>query len=694
MTHRMRHHVTTLLLVAVLLVAPMSSLAETFNPSKAPAAEAFELTEATITEIQEAMEQGNLTAEELVLQYLKRIEAYDQQGPSINSIITINDNAVEIARELDEEREEHGSRGPLHGIPIIVKDNFDTADMPTSAGCLCLRDSIPPDDAFQVEKLKEAGAIILAKANLHEFAFGITTESSLGGQTLNPYNLAHNPGGSSGGTGAAVAANFAVAGFGTDTGGSIRIPSAFNSLVGLRPTIGLSSRDGIIPLALTQDTGGPMARTVEDLAHLLDATVGYDEKDIETARSVTNIPETYTEFLNKDGLEGARIGVVRALFNPRSHEVNDIIDRAIEDVERLGAEVVEVEIPFLDEIFSYPSLSSWEFKFQLNDYLEALGDRAPYSSLDEIIQSGEYSKSIERSLIERNERETLDTEEYKDIVLFRTKVTQNGLLKAMADYELDAFMYPTSTNPPAEIGRGQSAGSNNRLSAFSGFPAITVPAGYTSNGLPVGVEFLARAFAEPTLIQFAYAYEQETQHRMPPEILQVDKSELQNRVNEIKAEPLNEYDYTVESWQNLRNAFIEAEDVLNDPNATQAEVDDALSRLNDARDGLEEVAIGAETMKTWVDRLAGEGEITNDEAARSLNVHLTAVSRYEDLDSAEKVIKHMEAFKDLLNYQKDEAIISDKAYNVLHTQAQRLIEKWDANQNSALLFPKTLMFAS
>ncbi len=685
---RIRHHLTMLLLVAVLLVAPMSSYAD--RPLETPTAETFELTEATISEIQAAMERGILTAEELVLQYLKRIEAYDQQGPSINSIITINENAVEIARELDKERAQHGPRSPLHGIPIVLKDNFDTADMPTSAGCVCLKDSIPPDDAHQVQKLKEAGAIILAKTNLHEFAFGITTESSLGGQTLNPYNLAHNPGGSSGGTGAAVAANFATAGFGTDTGGSIRIPSAFNSLVGLRPTIGLSSRDGIIPLALTQDTGGPMARTVEDIAYLLDATVGYDEKDIETARSVTNIPETYTEFLTEDGLEGAKIGVVRSLFNESSHEVNDIIERAIEDVEQLGAEVVEVEIPFLDEIFSYPSLSNWEFKFQLNDYLEALGEGAPYASLDEIIQSGEYSKSIERSLIERNERETLDTEEYKDIVLFRTKVAQHGVLKAMADNELDALMYPTSTNAAAEIGRGQRVGNNNRLSAFSGFPAITVPAGYTTDGLPVGVEFLARAFDEPTLMKIAYAYEQKTQHRKPPEFLQdseVDKYELQIRVNEIKAEQLNEYLYTVESWKNLQYALTEAENVLNDPNATQTEVDGALSRLNEARDGLEEIDIRAESMKTWVDRLAEEEELSNDEGVRSLMAHLTAISYYENLGIAEKVIKHLESFKGLLKHQKDVGMMSDKAFDILHTQVNRMIEKWEANRNSNVLFP-------
>lgn len=238
----------------------------------------FVLEEATIMDMQNAMAQGKLTSKELVQHYLDRITKYDDQGVSINAVLNLNPDALKIAEQLDEERTAQGPRGPLHGIPILVKDNFDTKDMPTTAGCICLKDSIPAHDAEQVKKLKAAGAIILGKTNLHEFAFGITTSSSLGGQTLNPYALDHYPGGSSGGTGAAIAANFAAAGMGTDTGGSIRIPSSFNSLVGIRPTIGLSSREGIIPLALTQDVGGPMARTVSDAAIMLDATVGYDKK--------------------------------------------------------------------------------------------------------------------------------------------------------------------------------------------------------------------------------------------------------------------------------------------------------------------------------------------------------------------------------------------------------------------------------
>lgn len=477
----------------------------------------FEIQEASIMEIQAAMDAGKLSSKELVQMYLDRIEMYDDQGVSINAILTVNPDALQIAEELDQERAESGPRGLLHGIPIIVKDNYDTEDMPTTAGCLCLEDSLPPDDAYQIEKLKEAGAIILAKANLSEFAFSFKGNSSLGGQTLNPYDLTRYPGGSSSGTAAALAANFGAAGLGTDTGGSIRLPSSLNSLVGIRPTIGLTSRDGIIPLALTQDVGGPIARTVADAAIVLDAISGYDPQDVTTARSVGEIPESYTAYLDKDGLQGAKIGVIRDLFGTEE-EVIEVINTAITDMEQLGATVIDVEIPNLEEILSYPSLSSWEFKFQLNDYLESLGEAAPYKSLSEILESGEYDSSIESSLISRNNRETLETEEYKDIVLNRTKITQESLLKVMADYDLDALVYPTSIFPAAKIGVSQQAGSNNRLSPYSGFPAITVPAGYTATDhLPVGIEFLGRAFSEPELIRLAYAYEQGTLHRVPPE---------------------------------------------------------------------------------------------------------------------------------------------------------------------------------
>ncbi|WP_054026777.1 amidase family protein [Bacillus sp. FJAT-28004] len=478
----------------------------------------FDVVETTIADIQHAIEQGKLTSKELVQLYLDRIEKYDDQGIKLNAILTVNPKALQIAEQLDDERIQKGSRGPLHGIPIIVKDNYDTNDMPTTAGCLCLKDSIPLEDADQIAKLKAAGAIILAKSNLHEFAFGITTQSSLGGQTLNPYGLTHNPGGSSGGTGASIAANFALAGLGTDTGGSIRIPSSYNSLVGIRPTIGLSSRDGIIPLALTQDVGGPMARTVTDAAILLDATAGYDPDDISTAYNVGKIPTSYTDFLDINGLKGARIGVATELFGTTAEEkpVTDLIKKAVTDLKTLGAETIEIKIPKLADIMKYPSLSSFEFKFQLNEYLADLGPNAPYKSLTEIITSGLYDKSQESSLKSRDALTTLETEQYKDIVLLRTKVTRESLLKVMADNNLDAIVYPSTSQTASLVGESGKAGSNNRLSPYSGFPAITVPAGFTAEGMPAGIEFLGRSFEEATLIKLSYAYEQGTHNRKSP----------------------------------------------------------------------------------------------------------------------------------------------------------------------------------
>lgn len=478
----------------------------------------FNPVEATIADIQTAMTAGRLTAEQLVELYLDRIERYDKQGPKLNSIIRINDKALEIARALDEERAKTGPRGPLHGIPVIVKDNFDTADIPTTGGSLALKDSIPPDDAFQVKKLKEAGAIILAKANLHEFAFGYTTVSSAGGQTLNPYDPTRIPGGSSGGTGAAVAASLGAVGMGTDTGGSIRVPASFNSLVGIRPTIGLSSRDGIMPLALTQDTGGPIARTVADAAAILDATVGYDPQDVTTAASVGMVPDSYLDVLDPNGLEGARIGVLREVFGTNA-DIQNVMEKAIRDMEAAGATIVDnVTIPNFKEINSYGSLSAWEFKFQFNDYLESLGEDRPYKTLDDILASGLFDPSVAKQLKERNDRESLDDETYKDIVLYRTRLAQQAVLKMMADHRLDALIFPTSANPIVKIGEEQTIGDGFKLSSFTGYPTVTVPAGFTPDRMPVGMDFIGRPFSEPTLIKLAYAFEQKTHHRRAPEL--------------------------------------------------------------------------------------------------------------------------------------------------------------------------------
>lgn len=481
----------------------------------------FELKETTIADIQKAVREGKLTYAQLTQMYLDRINKYDHQGVKLNAIITVNPDAVKTAEAMDKERVEKGYlRSPLQGIPIIVKDNYATSDLPTTAGCLCLKDAVPTHDAEMVKKLKDAGAIIIGKANLDEFALGITGVSSLGGQTLNPYAPDRNPGGSSAGTGAAVAANFALAGLGTDTGGSIRIPSSYNSLVGIRPTVGLTSRDGIIPLALTQDVGGPIARTVTDAAILLSTFTGYDANDVATAYSVGHSTTDYTKALDVNGLRGARIGIATELFGtkPEEQPTTNLINAAVEDMKKLGAIAVPIKIPNLADIMKYPSLSGYEFKSQLNDYLANYQPNSPYHTLSDIIKSGQFYKPNESTYKLRDTRD-LESQEYKDIVLKRTKLTKDSLLKVMADYNLDAIIYPSTVQTTVPIGEASKAGNNNRLSPYSGFPAISVPAGFTSEGLPAGVEFLGRPFDEATLIKLAYAYEQGTHNRKAPELL-------------------------------------------------------------------------------------------------------------------------------------------------------------------------------
>lgn len=489
----------------------------------------FEVMEASVMDIQNAMEAGTLSAVELVNQYLARIAAYDSAGPALKSIISINPDALKIAAELDAERKTTGARSLLHGVPIIVKDNYNTIGMATTAGCTCLKNNFTTSDAFMIEKLKDAGAIILAKSNLHEFAFGLSTVSSLGGQTLNPYDLTKNPGGSSGGTGAALAANFGVIGLGTDTGGSIRVPSSYNNLVGLRPTIGLTSREGIIPLALTQDVGGPIAKSVEDIAISLDILKGYDPEDAATLYSMGRTPSTYTKYLDADGLKGARIGVIRdPLVMGTNAKVIGLTNQAIADMEAAGATVIDVVVPNLSTILKFSSLSTYEFRTQLNQYFEKYVNNVqntlvPYRSLADIIASKtDMLASQLDSYSARDKYTNLETnQEYKDILLNRPKVSQESLLKAMTANDLDALLYPSTANPPSSL-TGSNAGNANRLSPFSGFPAISVPAGFVDNGLlpklPQNIELLGRPFDEGMLIKLAYSFEQHTHHREAPAI--------------------------------------------------------------------------------------------------------------------------------------------------------------------------------
>ena len=350
----------------------------------------FNLQEASVSSINRAFDAGALTSEELVQLYLNRIEAYDDAGPALNSLITVNPNALQTAAALDLERQATGPRSILHGIPVILKDNFDTFDLPTTGGSVALQGSIPPDDAYVVKQLRDAGAIILAKANLDEWAHGGAPGggySSVGGQTKNPYNLNRGPAGSSGGPGAAIAANFGTIGLGTDTGGSIRGPAAANGLVGIKPTLGLTSRDGIIPFSLTLDTGGPLTRTVTDAAITLGFMTGIDPNDPVTKESEGKFFTDYTQFLDKDALQGARIGVVRDFFG-RNSEIDQAIEQAIAEIKALGATVVE-SVTFPPEALAarggvYSIISDTEFKAQIADYLETLSVDYP-KTLAEVI---------------------------------------------------------------------------------------------------------------------------------------------------------------------------------------------------------------------------------------------------------------------------------------------------------------------
>jgi amidase len=476
--------------------------------------------EANIPQLQAALAAGSVTSRDLVAMYLARIEAYDKRGPALNAISVINPKALADAARMDDERRAGALRGPLHGIPVIVKDNYETADMQTAAGSLSLAGWVPPDDAYLVKKLRDSGAIIIAKSNMHEFAYGILTVGSLFGATRNPYALDRNPGGSSGGTGAAIAANFATVGMGSDTCGSIRIPASHNSLVGIRGTQGLTSRSGIISLSHTQDIGGPIGRSVTDVAIVFDAIVGYDPTDQQTVAAVGNIPKSYTDFLQLTGLRGARIGLLTSVLgtDPADKEVATIVRAAVNEMKGAGAEVVEVSIPDLTELLTDTGggnlIIREDFKFDFNAYL-ATHPTAPVRSLEALLASGKYHPQIKKNLSDSEAVESRDTKEYLEHVVKRGTLRE-AILKAMADNRVDALAYPTIRRKANLIGEAQ-IGQNCKPASASGLPAISVPGGFTPDGLPVGVELMGRAWSEPQLIKFAYAYEQSTRHRHPPE---------------------------------------------------------------------------------------------------------------------------------------------------------------------------------
>ena len=485
----------------------------------------FRVDEATIAQIHEAMEAGDLRARDLVEAYLARIEEYDRRGPALNALVTVNRHALTRAAELDAAFAKRGLTGPLHGIPVIVKDNYDIAHLPTSAGSLALADSVPPDDAFQVRMIRDAGGIVLAKSNMAEFAFSPyeTVGSRLPGYTRNPYALNRVTAGSSGGTAAAVAASFGTVGLGTDTGNSIRGPSAHQALVGIRSTMGLTSRDGIVPLNLARDIGGPIARTVADAVAVLDVIAGHDPADPVTAASLGRAVGPYADALRDDGLRGTRLGVLREMSDETADpEVIQRFDEAIADLRRLGAVVVDPVA--LREPQAQPDdgggrAGCSRFRFDLNAYLASLGPNAPVKTLSDIVASRQVHPTIRQRLASGLEVE-LPPDEQPGCAQQATRDEQlRARVRAvLGEHELDALIFPTWDNPPRLIGDLNSPHGNNsqQLSPPTGFPALSVPMGYVGDGLPVGLQVLGDAWSEQTLIAIAYAYEQGTRHRVAP----------------------------------------------------------------------------------------------------------------------------------------------------------------------------------
>lgn len=495
---------------------------------------AFELDEITVAELQDGMKAGKFTARAIVEKYLERIEAIDKRGPALNSVIELNPDALAIAESLDAERKAKGPRGPMHGVPVLIKDNIGTADrMMTTAGSLALLGFTPEKDSGVAQRLRESGAVILGKTNLSEWANFRSNHSSSGwsgrgGQTRSPYSLDRNPCGSSSGSGAAVAANLCAVTVGSETDGSIVCPASANGVVGIKPTLGLVSRSGIIPIAHSQDTAGPICRTVADAAILLTAMAGIDAADSATEGSRGKAQTDYMNFLDRGGLRGARIGVIRKFFD-FNDALGPLMESLLEVMKREGAVIVDpVEIASIGKFDkSELEVLLYEFKADLNAYLAVAGGKAPVHSLKEIIEFNERNREKEmpffgQDIMTKSEAKgPLTDQAYRDALELNHRLTRaEGIDRAMDEHKLDALMAPTAGPSwlTDHVTGDHDTGGSSSLAAVAGYPNINVPAGFVF-GMPVGVSFFGRAWSEPTLIKVAYAFEQATRARKAPRFL-------------------------------------------------------------------------------------------------------------------------------------------------------------------------------
>jgi amidase len=517
-------------LASTLLAAPSSGFAASDEKEDST----FDLAELSISDLQAGMQSAKYTSRTLVEKYLARIESIDQHGPTLRSVIEVNPEAMKLADALDKERKEKGPRGPLHGIPILIKDNIDTADrMSTTAGSLLMLGAMPTRDAFLVQKLRQAGVLLLGKTNLSEWAnircsYSTSGWSGRGGLTRNPYALDRNTSGSSSGSAVAVTTNLCAAAVGTETDGSIISPSSINGIVGIKPTVGLVSRSGVIPISHTQDTAGPMARTVRDAAILLGALAGIDPRDKATADSKEKATSDYTKFLDEKGLQGARIGVARNYFGFHD-SVDAVMAEALEAMKRQGATLFDpAEIPNIDKVSEHENtVLFYELKADLNAYLAGLGTSAPVKSLEEVITSNEKRKKQEmpffgqNTFIKAQSKGPLTDKDYLEALEKCRRIARTEGIDAIMDkHKLDALVAPS--DGPAWltdlVDGDHSLASSTTAAAVAGYPSITVPAGFV-RGLPVGISFFGRAWSEPTLIKFAYAFEQATKARKPPKFI-------------------------------------------------------------------------------------------------------------------------------------------------------------------------------